>query len=133
MIRSRYVVGADGARSTVRTALGINFTGTKPEMTWAVLDTFIDTDFHVCSEIVTFQLNQESRVAWIPRERDLARFYVLPREKSPRRGRRSRSGHTWRHTGSTLSGPSGSVRLKVSTRIDPTFRVDVKEKQASEI
>ncbi|KAF3347306.1 Cutinase 1 [Verticillium dahliae VDG2] len=61
MIRSRYVVGADGARSTVRTALGINFTGTKPEMTWAVLDTFIDTDFHVCSEIVTFQLNQESR------------------------------------------------------------------------
>ncbi|RXG43918.1 hypothetical protein VDGE_09874 [Verticillium dahliae] len=77
MIRSRHVVGADVARSTVRTALGINFTGTKPEMTWAVLDTFIDTDFPVCSEIVTFQLNQESRVAWIPRERDLARFYVL--------------------------------------------------------
>ncbi|KAM0277091.1 hypothetical protein ACHAQH_006099 [Verticillium albo-atrum] len=76
-VRSRYAVGADGARSTVRTALGINFTGTKPEMTWAVLDTFIDTDFPVCSEIVTFQLNQESRVAWIPRERDLARFYVL--------------------------------------------------------
>ncbi|KAG7106357.1 Aromatic hydroxylase fmpF like protein [Verticillium longisporum] len=76
-IRSRYVVGADGARSTVRTALGVNFTGTKPEMTWAVLDTFIDTDFPVRSEIVTFQLNQESRVAWIPRERDLARFYVL--------------------------------------------------------
>ncbi|EEY17404.1 FAD monooxygenase [Verticillium alfalfae VaMs.102] len=76
-IRSRYVVGADGARSTIRTALGVNFTGTKPEMTWAVLDTFIDTDFPVCSEIVTFQLNQESRVAWIPRERDLARFYVL--------------------------------------------------------
>ncbi|KAM0324903.1 hypothetical protein ACHAQA_007869 [Verticillium albo-atrum] len=77
LIRSRYAVGADGARSTVRTALDINFTGTKPGMTWAVLDTFIDTDFPVCSEIVTFQLNQESRVAWIPRERDLARFYVL--------------------------------------------------------
>ncbi|KAL9946835.1 hypothetical protein ACHAQF_002735 [Verticillium nonalfalfae] len=76
-IRSRYVVGADGARSTIRTALGVNFTGTKPGMTWAVLDAFIDTDFPVCSEIVTFQLNQESRVAWIPRERDLARFYVL--------------------------------------------------------
>lgn len=77
VIRSRYAVGADGAKSTVRTSLGIPFTGTKPEMIWAVLDTFIDTDFPVCSEIITFQLNGESRVSWIPRERGMARFYVL--------------------------------------------------------
>lgn len=77
VIRSKYAVGADGAKSTVRTAIGIPFTGTKPEMVWAVLDTFIDTDFPVCSEIITFQLNGESRVSWIPRERGMARFYVL--------------------------------------------------------
>ncbi|GJD04482.1 FAD monooxygenase [Colletotrichum higginsianum] len=76
-IRSRYAVGADGARSTVRNALGISFTGTKPEMVWAVLDTFLDTTFPVCSEIITFQLNGQSRVSWIPRERGMARFYVL--------------------------------------------------------
>ncbi|KAK1964630.1 putative monooxygenase [Colletotrichum sublineola] len=76
-IRSRYAVGADGARSTVRNALGISFTGTKPEMVWAVLDTFIDTTFPVCSEIITFQLNGQSRISWIPRERGMARFYVL--------------------------------------------------------
>ncbi|TEA21357.1 Aromatic hydroxylase fmpF [Colletotrichum sidae] len=76
-IRSKYAVGADGARSTVRSALGISFTGTKPEMVWAVLDTFIDTDFPECSEIITLQLNGQSRVSWIPRERNMARFYVL--------------------------------------------------------
>ena len=49
-------------------------------MVWAVLDTFIDTDFPVCSEIITFQLRGQSRVAWIPRERGMARFYVLLEE-----------------------------------------------------
>ncbi|KZL80264.1 fad monooxygenase [Colletotrichum incanum] len=77
IIRSKYAVGADGARSTVRNTLGITFTGTKPEMIWAVLDTFIDTTFPVCSEIITFQLNGQSRISWIPRERGMARFYVL--------------------------------------------------------
>ncbi|KAF4991505.1 hypothetical protein FGRMN_7779 [Fusarium graminum] len=76
-VRSTYAVGADGARSFVRNTLGIGFTGTKPEMTWAVLDTFLDTDFPVCPEIITFELDGESRVSWIPRERGMSRFYVL--------------------------------------------------------
>jgi 2-polyprenyl-6-methoxyphenol hydroxylase-like FAD-dependent oxidoreductase len=75
--RSKYAIGADGARSMVRNALGISFTGTKPEMLWAVIDAFIDTDFPVCPEIITFQVNGQSRVSWIPRERGLSRFYVL--------------------------------------------------------
>ncbi|KAI0839474.1 FAD binding domain-containing protein [Hypoxylon sp. FL0890] len=76
-VRSKYAIAADGARSTVRRALNISFTGSKPEMVWAVLDTFIDTDFPLCSEIITFQLRGQSRVSWIPRERGMARFYVL--------------------------------------------------------
>ncbi|KAM5356539.1 hypothetical protein ACJ41O_003185 [Fusarium nematophilum] len=76
-IRSKYAVGADGARSFVRNTLGISFTGTKPEMVWAVLDVFLDTDFPTCPEIITFELDGQSRVAWIPRERGLSRFYVL--------------------------------------------------------
>jgi 2-polyprenyl-6-methoxyphenol hydroxylase-like FAD-dependent oxidoreductase len=76
-VHSRYLIGADGARSTVRTTLGIPFTGTKPEMVSAVLDTFLDTDFPTCPEIITFQLNGRSKVSWIPRERGMARFYVL--------------------------------------------------------
>lgn len=76
-VRSKYAIAADGARSTVRRMLDISFTGTKPEMVWAVLDTFIDTDFPVCPEIITFQLRGQSRVSWIPREGGMARFYVL--------------------------------------------------------
>lgn len=76
-INAKYAVAADGARSTIRNALGISFTGTKPEMLWAVLDTFIETDFPVSPEIVTFELNGQARVSWIPRERGMARFYVL--------------------------------------------------------
>ena len=76
-IRSKYALGADGARSYVRKAIGATFTGTKPEMLWAVIDAFIDTNFPVCPEIITFQLNGQSRVSWIPRERGLSRFYVL--------------------------------------------------------
>lgn len=77
-VRARYAVAADGARSTLRAALGIPFAGTEPEMRWAVLDAFVDTDLPVRrSEIVTFELRGQSRVAWIPRERGMARFYVL--------------------------------------------------------
>ncbi|PRP82497.1 putative monooxygenase [Planoprotostelium fungivorum] len=77
VIKAKYLFAADGARSFIRTSLMIPFEGTKPEMTWAVLDAFLDTDFPLCSEIITFQLNGQSRVSWIPRERGMARFYVL--------------------------------------------------------
>ncbi|KAF3761230.1 hypothetical protein M406DRAFT_13931, partial [Cryphonectria parasitica EP155] len=77
VIHSKYVVGADGARSTVRHLMGISFKGTKPEMVWTVLDTFIDTDFPRADEIITFQRQGKSRVSWIPRERGMARFYTL--------------------------------------------------------
>ena len=63
----KYAIAADGARSFVRTALNIPFKGTKPGMTWAVLDTFIKTDFPCCPEIITFQKDGQSRVSWIPR------------------------------------------------------------------
>ncbi|PYH87525.1 monooxygenase [Aspergillus ellipticus CBS 707.79] len=76
-IVGKYAIAADGARSFVRTTLGIPFVGTKPEMIWAVLDTFIETDFPTCPEIITFQKDGQSRVSWIPRERGMNRFYIL--------------------------------------------------------
>lgn len=67
IIESKYVIGADGARSKARQILNIPFEGTKPEMVWAVLDTFLDTDFPLCPEIITFQVDGQARVSWIPR------------------------------------------------------------------
>ena len=67
VIVSRYAVGADGARSFVRDQLGVSFLGSKPEMVWAVLDTFLDTDFPICPEIITFQHEGQARISWIPR------------------------------------------------------------------
>ncbi|KAF3036171.1 hypothetical protein E8E12_004119 [Didymella heteroderae] len=76
-VEGRFCLAADGARSFVRNHLNIGWEGTKPNMVWAVLDCWIDTTFPVTREIVTLQVNGESRMAWIPRERGMQRFYVL--------------------------------------------------------
>lgn len=67
MIKAKYCLAADGARSFIRGELGIDWEGTKPNMVWAVLDCWIDTTFPICREIVTLQSDGESRMAWIPR------------------------------------------------------------------
>lgn len=77
LIKARYCLAADGARSFMRNELGIGWEGTKPNMIWAVLDCWIETTFPICTEVVTLELEGESRMAWIPRERGMQRFYVL--------------------------------------------------------
>jgi 2-polyprenyl-6-methoxyphenol hydroxylase-like FAD-dependent oxidoreductase len=73
-VSSRYVIAADGGQSPVRKQLSIGFEGNKPNMCWAVLDTFIKTDFPVCNEIISFEENGQSRVSWIPRYVVLLKF-----------------------------------------------------------
>lgn len=74
-IRSRFVVGADGSRSFVRELFKVPFQITRPQLTWAVIDGTIATDFPKVPEIVVFQA-ETSDVAWIPREGQIDRFYV---------------------------------------------------------
>ena len=75
VIRSKYVIGADGSRSFVRNHFKVPFPITRPELIWAVVDGVVDTDFPKVPEIISFQA-QTSDVAWIPREGNLDRFYV---------------------------------------------------------
>lgn len=75
VIRSRFVIGADGGRSLVRQRCGIPFEVERPAITWSVVDAVLDTDFPKVPEIIVFQADTAD-VAWIPREGDLDRFYV---------------------------------------------------------
>lgn len=74
-IRSTYLIGADGSRSFVRNHFKIPFEITRPELTWAVVDGIIESDFPKVPEIINFQTDT-SDVAWIPREGEIDRFYV---------------------------------------------------------
>jgi len=74
-IKSKYVIGADGSRSFVREQFNIPFDIVRPQITWAVIDGIIETDFPKVPEIIVFQA-ETSDVAWIPREGEIDRFYV---------------------------------------------------------
>lgn len=74
-IQSRFVIGADGSRSFVRNHFHIPFDIIRPEITWAVIDGVLETDFPKVPEIIAFQTDT-SDVAWIPREGNIDRFYI---------------------------------------------------------
>ena len=74
-IQSSYIIGADGAHSFVRNHFNIPFEIIRPQITWAVIDGIIETDFPKVPEIIVFQA-ETSDVAWIPREGEIDRFYV---------------------------------------------------------
>ncbi|KAH8820750.1 FAD binding domain protein [Xylogone sp. PMI_703] len=67
IIRSKYVIGADGARSWTRKQLGFSMEGTRTRSVWAVADLVVVSDFPDFGETGLF---------FIRRERGLTRFYV---------------------------------------------------------
>lgn len=75
IIKSDYLIGADGSRSFVRNFFDIPFEITRPQITWAVIDAVFETDFPKVPEIIVFQ-SDTSDVAWIPREGNIDRFYI---------------------------------------------------------
>lgn len=75
VIKSSYVIGADGSHSFVRQLFRIPFEIVRPEIVWAVIDGMIETDFLKVPEIIVFQA-ETSDVAWIPREGNIDRFYI---------------------------------------------------------
>jgi 2-polyprenyl-6-methoxyphenol hydroxylase-like FAD-dependent oxidoreductase len=74
-IEARYLIGADGSRSFVRSHFEVPFEIVRPQIIWAVIDGVLDTDFPKVPEIIVFQA-ETSDVAWIPREGEIDRFYV---------------------------------------------------------
>jgi phenol 2-monooxygenase len=76
-ISARYVVGCDGARSTVRTAMGRELHGDSANHAWGVMDVLAVTDFPDirCKSLI--QSAHEGSMLIIPREGGyLVRLYV---------------------------------------------------------
>ena len=76
-VRARYVVGCDGARSTVRRALGRALRGDSANQAWGVMDVLAVTDFPDIRLKSTIHSADDGAVLIIPREGGyLVRLYV---------------------------------------------------------
>ena len=76
-IRARYVVGCDGARSTVRQLLNLEMRGDSANKAWGVMDLLLVSDFPDIRIKSIIQSATEGYLLMIPREGGhLVRFYV---------------------------------------------------------
>jgi len=76
-VRARYVVGCDGARSSVRQSIGRSLVGDVANQAWGVMDVLAVTDFPDIRLKSVIQSANEGNVLIIPREGGyLVRFYI---------------------------------------------------------
>jgi phenol 2-monooxygenase len=76
-VRANYVVGCDGARSAVRTAIGRELKGDYAYQAWGVMDVLMVTDFPDIRHKNIIKSAHEGNVLIIPREGGhLVRMYV---------------------------------------------------------
>lgn len=76
-VRARYVVGCDGARSTVRKSLGRSLNGDSANQAWGVMDVLAVTDFPDIRKKSAIHSANEGNILIIPREGGyLVRLYI---------------------------------------------------------
>ena len=76
-VKARYIVGCDGARSTVRKSMNIPLQGDSTNKAWGVMDILLVTDFPDIRVKSFIQSKEHGAVMTIPREGGyLCRFYV---------------------------------------------------------
>ena len=76
-IRAKYVVGCDGARSSVRQQMGLALKGDSANHAWGVMDVLVNTDFPDIRFKALIQSASEGSVVLIPREGGyMVRIYV---------------------------------------------------------
>ncbi|MCH4813712.1 FAD-binding monooxygenase [Vreelandella neptunia] len=77
VVRARYVIGCDGARSGVRTAIGCKLAGDQANHAWGVMDVLAVTDFPDIRTKCAIQSHEGGSILLIPREGGhLFRMYV---------------------------------------------------------
>ena len=76
-VSARYVVGCDGARSSVRKALGLSMRGDSANKAWGVMDLLVVTNFPDIRIKSIIQSASKGNLLIIPREGGhLVRFYI---------------------------------------------------------
>ena len=76
-VRTKYLVGADGARSAVRRSIGRELTGAQAFHAWGVMDVLAETDFPDIRTKCAIQSHDGGSILHIPREGNhLFRMYV---------------------------------------------------------
>jgi phenol 2-monooxygenase len=84
IVRAKYVVGADGARSKVRESIGCTLTGDQANHAWGVMDALAVTDFPDIRTKCAIQSGAGGSILLIPREGGhLFRMYVDLGEVDP--------------------------------------------------
>jgi phenol 2-monooxygenase len=114
-IRARYVVGCDGAHSTVRRSIDRPLRGESTNQAWGVMDVLAVTDFPDIRRKSVIQSTDEGNIVIIPREGGhLVRFYIELDELAP---------------GQRMSRASTSVDtlIEAAGRILRPYRLDVQE------
>jgi phenol 2-monooxygenase len=94
-VRAKYVVGCDGARSGVRTAIGAEPRGDFANHAWGVVDMLATTDFPDIRLKAAIQSADEGNILLIPREGGyLVRLYVDLGDIDPNDRESFRDKHT---------------------------------------
>lgn len=76
-VKAKYVVGCDGARSSVRTAIGKELVGDPLNQSWGVMDVLLNTDFPDIRLKALIHSNNEGNMLIIPREGGyMVRIYI---------------------------------------------------------
>ncbi|KZT66976.1 hypothetical protein DAEQUDRAFT_674091 [Daedalea quercina L-15889] len=78
-VRCKYLVGADGGRSTVRTLSNISFSGVSSPYKWVRLDAVVKTDLpHRRGDAVAIESQEHGNVLWLPNDNGRTRIgFVL--------------------------------------------------------
>ncbi|KAL4794243.1 FAD binding domain-containing protein [Aspergillus venezuelensis] len=83
-VRAQYLIGADGAASSIREQMGVQFDGLATDIYWAILDCRFKTDYpHIFGMSMITSKHGGSII--IPREEGYTRFYVQINEETARR------------------------------------------------